>query len=161
MTAWWAQLQPRQQRLLLGAGLILLSLLLYVQVWEPLAAAREAERERVAQSQALLYWLEALTPTVQTLRRDSRRAEDLGGRSLLGLVDETARAAGLAGGLNRIEPVGDGQVRVWLEQVDFVATMNWLQRLSADFPIEVQQLSVDRGARSGQVNVRVSLAAGA
>ncbi len=161
MSAWWQGLEQRQRWLFLIGGSILLLLAIYVWVWEPLAESRQAERERIAQQQALLDWLTALTPVAAELRRGSSRAADLGGRSLLGLADETARAAGLAGALTRIEPAGEGQVRIWLDGAEFVSAMGWLQGLSVEYPIEVSQLSIDRAQRSGQVNVRVTLTSNA
>jgi general secretion pathway protein M len=161
MSEFWNNLNARQQRILVLAGVVVLALFLYVQVWEPLAEARVAERERLAQQQAMLDWLTALTPVATRMRQESRRSQDLGGRSLLGLADETARAAGLAGALSRIEPAGDGQVRVWLDGADFVTTIGWLERLSTSHPIEVSQLSVDRGQGVGRVNVRVTLSTNA
>lgn len=161
MSAWWQGLDQRQRWLFSVAGAILLVLMVFVWVWEPLVESRQAEKDRIAQQQALLDWLTALTPVASELRRGSARATDLGGRSLLGLADETARAAGLAGALTRIEPAGEGQVRVWLDGAEFVSTMGWLQGLSVEYPIEVSQLSIDRGQRSGQVNVRVTLSSNA
>lgn len=161
MSAWWRQLNQRQQRLVMIAAAILLVLLVYVQVWEPLAEARQAQREQVAHNQALLDWLSALTPVAEQMRAQGSARRDLGGRSLLGLSDETARAAGLAGALTRIEPAGQNQVRVWLDGAEFLATMNWLQQMSLDYPVEIVQLSVDRAQRTGQVNVRVTLSSDA
>lgn len=161
MIAWWNGLAKREQGLLLGGAVVLLALALYVWVWEPLTEARVAERERVAQQQALLDWLTAVTPVAREMRADARRSSDLGGRSLLGLVDETARAAGLAGSLSRIEPAGNGEVRVWMEEADFVTTMGWLQRLSVSHPVDVSQLSMERVQRAGRVSVRVTLTSNA
>jgi len=157
MSEYWNNLNRRQQRLLLGAALVVIVLVLFVWVWEPMTETRVAQRQQVAQQQALLDWLTAVTPVATQLRRETTRSTDLAGRSLLGLADETARAAGLAGSLSRIEPAGDRQVRVWLEEADFVATMAWLQKLSIQHPIEVSQLSVDRARQAGQVSVRVTL----
>ena len=161
MIEFWQNLNARQQRVLVIAGIVLASLRVYVWGWEPLAESRDAERERVAQQQALLDWLNALAPMADQLQRSGTRPESLGERSLLGLADETARAAGLAGALSRIEPTGDGQVRIWLDGADFVATMGWLENLSRNQPIQVGQLQVDRARSRGQVNVRVTLVADA
>ncbi|MGY6588883.1 MAG: type II secretion system protein GspM [Wenzhouxiangella sp.] len=157
MKNWWQQLEPRQQGVILTAGVILLALLVYLQAFEPMAEARQAERERVAQQQALVAWLEAVEPTVARARTQQRPVADLDGRSLLGITDQTARAAGLAGSLTRIEPAGERQVRVWLDGADFVATMTWLQDFSRDYAVEISQLNMDRAQRPGQVNVRLTL----
>lgn len=159
MRAFWSQLSGRQQRLL-GTGLAVLAIaLLFVTVWEPLVESRNFERERVASQRALLDWLEAVEPTVDALRQAQTGGRDLGGRSLLGLADQTARAAGLAGALTRIEPVGENQVRVWLDEAEFTATMRWLEGLSINHPIRAAQLEIERGRSAGMVNVRVTLSA--
>ncbi len=155
------QLDARQRRLLVLAAAVLFGALLYVQVWEPMVESRALERERIAQQQALLDWLTAITPMADQMRRQQAGRSVATDRTLLGLADETARAAGLAGALTRIEPAGENQVRVWLDGADFVATMGWLQQLSLRYPVEVRQLSVDRARQNGQVNVRVTLASNA
>lgn len=153
----WQQLELRQRRLIGLAGLVLVVALVYVWIWEPLAQAREAERERIAQQQTLLNWLEAVSPMAERLRDNSRSSRDLDGRSLLGLADETARAAGLAGAMARIEPTGDEEVRVWLEGADFISVMGWLEEFSRSRPVQVDQLQIDGTGNEGQVNVRVTL----
>lgn len=159
MREYWTRLKPRQQLLLGAAALVLLGALVFLWVWEPLAESRDLERERVAAQRALLDWLEAVEPAAQALRQGQTAARDLGGRSLLGLADQTARAAGLAGSLTRIEPVSDNQVRVWLDEAEFTATMRWLETLSINHPVRAAQLEVERGRAAGMVNVRVTLSA--
>lgn len=159
MMAYWQRLNARQQRVLAAAALILVAAALFVWVWEPLAQSRDLERERVAAQRALLDWLEAVEPAARALRQGQAGARDLGGRSLLGVADQTARAAGLAGALTRIEPVGEDQVRVWLDEAEFTATMRWLETLSVNHPVRTAQLEVERGRAAGMVNARVTLSA--
>lgn len=159
MMTWWARLNSRQQRVLAAAGVLLLAAALFLWVWEPLAESRDLERERVATQRALLDWLEAVDPAARALRQGQAGTGDLGGRSLLGLADHTARAAGLAGALTRIEPVAENQVRVWLDEAEFTATMRWLETLSIQHPVQAAQLEVQRGRAAGMVNARVTLSA--
>jgi len=157
MKAWFEQLEARQRLVLILAGLILVALILFVQVWEPLKEASALERERIAQQQARLDWLVAVTPMARQLQQRRLAQQRDTDQSLLVLADQSARAAGLASALTRIEPAGQAQVRVWLDNADFMRTMGWLQQLSSTHPIDVNQMSVDRAAAEGQVNVRVTL----
>lgn len=157
MRAWFEQLEARQRLVLMAAAVILISLILFVQVWEPLQQASDMERERIAQQQARLDWLVAVTPMAQALQQQRLAQRRDTEQSLLVLADESARAAGLASALTRIEPAGQAQVRVWLDNADFLLTMGWLQQLSSRHPIDVNQMAVDRAAAEGRVNVRVTL----
>jgi general secretion pathway protein M len=157
MTAFWQQLEPRQRSVIAAGLAVVILALAWVWVWEPLAEAREAERERIARQQALLDWLEAVTPLAERLRQGGPPAADPDGRSLLGVTDETARAAGLAGALARIEPTGDGRVRVWLEEAAFIDVMEWLERFSRAHPVRIDRMQVDRARAEGTVNVRATL----
>lgn len=159
MNDFWDKLNPRQRGLMVLAALTLVGALLFVGLWEPMVEAREQRRDRVAAQQALLSWLDAVSPMAVELRRQADRSRAEAPRSLLGLADETARAAGLAGALSRIEPAGEDRVRVWLDGADFLATMQWLEQLAAGHPVAVGQLDLERARSSGQVNVRVTLVA--
>jgi len=157
MKNWFNQLEARQRLLFSAAGVIVILLLLFVWVWEPMQQASAAERERIAQQQALLDWLVAVTPMAQELKQQRASQQRSRDQSLLGLADQTARAAGLAGSLTRIEPAGNDQVRVWLDGADFVRMMGWLQEISSQASVDVNQMSADRAPGEGQVNVRVTL----
>jgi len=157
MISAWQQLEARQRGLIVLAAAVALAALVYVQVWEPLTTAQAAHREQIAARQALLDWLEAIEPIADRLRDSGRDQRESSDRSLLGLADETARAAGLAGAMERIEPAGSSEVRVWFEGAGFVDIMTWLEDFSRRYPVRVKQLQVDRAGAEGQVNARVSL----
>ncbi len=56
--------------------------------------------------------------------RDSSAAAARDGRSLLALVDATARASGVGEALLRVEPVSAAQVRVYFEGAGFDALVD-------------------------------------
>lgn len=161
MTELWSRLNRRQRVLLVLAAATVLGALVFVGLWEPMLESRDQRRDRVAAQQALVSWLGAVAPMAAELRQRADQGIDQGtdasSRSLLGLADETARAAGLAGALSRIEPAGEDRVRVWLDRADFVATMRWLEDLAGSHPVAVATLDLERAANAGQVNVRVTL----
>jgi len=156
----WQQLQFREQAaLLLGGGIIAL-VLIWTLAWEPLQQSIAAERARVVEQQSLLLWLQSIEPDVERLRQAQTAVVADRGRSPIGIIDQSARYAGLAGALQRIEPSSSQQVRVVFEQVEFAQMMNWLVDLTASQPFRVEQLDAQRGARSGRVDAIVLLQTG-
>lgn len=154
----WLGLEPRQRWVLGIAGMLLLATILYVAAWEPLAEARDTARQRVAAQYQLLEWLQAVEPVAAQLRNRREAAPVAGNASLLARVDETARAAGLAGAIQRIEPAGDGRVRIWLDQAGFEKLMAWLGSAAAEQGLVVNQLTAERADAEGTVNTRITLA---
>ncbi len=157
MTEFWSRLNRRQQSLVVLAALTIVGAVAFVGVWEPMVEVREQRRDRVAAQQALISWLDAVAPIATELRSRASQNQVGAPRSLLGLADETARAAGLAGALSRIEPAGEDRVRVWLDGAEFVAAMQWLDGLASAYPVSVTQLNLERSGTAGQANVRVTL----
>jgi len=156
MRAWWQQREPRERGLLTGlAGLVLL-VLLWLLVWEPLASARATQRAQLASQMALLDWLERAAPQLAQVTSQVHRERSLEGRSPMAVVDQSARNAGLAGALRRIEPEGERAVRVELEQAAFSDLMQWLAALLAERPLVVERFDADR-AEPGRVNCTLVL----
>lgn len=151
----WRGLAPRDRRMLGGGALVLAAILAYVGAWEPLVAARNDWRLRVATAQADLAWMRAVAPQVRAQGEAQPAAVD--NRSLLARADATAREAGLGGALLRVEPVAEGQVRVIFEDVAFDDLMRWVEGLAATHGTRVGELSAQRAAGVGRVDARLSL----
>lgn len=157
MKAFWQQLNRRQQQWLLVLGVVVVAALSYVLVWEPWVEAKQTHAEEVAYHQATLDWLNALAPTIEALQGQQSAWQLDDGQSLLSLTDQTARAAGLAGALSRIEPVNNDEVSVWLNGASFDEVMAWLSDLSIERGVHIDQLSVNRATDPSSVDVRLTL----
>ncbi|MBY6204744.1 type II secretion system protein M [Halomonas denitrificans] len=153
MMARWHALAPRERQLIGVAGAVLTAAVLWIAVWEPLDRHRDDLRARVAAQQALADWLGTLEAGAP-LEAASERS--LGGRSALAVIDQSARAAGLAGALVRIEPGAAGEVRVVLQRAEFPALMRWLVDLVEERPFRVVDLRADR-AEAGRVDATLVL----
>ena len=154
---WFEGLEPRE-RLLVSAGAVFLVLFfVYVLLWAPFAERHARLRETVERQQADLAWMRGAAAQVQALRRSvPGGGRGLGGRSLLSVVDQSARAGGLGSGIKRIEPDGSRGVKIWLENVSFDQMILWLGKLSRQYQVEVASVSIEpRGP--GRVNARLSL----
>lgn len=156
----WQQLQARERSLILLAAVVVAVVLIWLLLLEPLQQSRENHRARIVEQQSLLLWLQSIEPEVLRLRAEQSGTPVAGNRSPIGLIDQTARNAGLAGALQRIEPAAGNQVRIVFEQVEFAALMNWLSDLVAEQPFRIEQFSAQRGLSSGRVDVVVVVQTG-
>jgi general secretion pathway protein M len=144
---------------MLGVGAIVVAVLLgWALVWYPLTHARADLEKRVARQRIDLAWMRTAATEARELRAQGThgRAERQG-KSLLALADVSARGAGLAGALKRVEPAGGKSVRLNFEVADFDALMNWLDALAKDYGVQATDLSVDKVEGLGLVNARATL----
>lgn len=156
MIAWWRSRQARE-RAFLGAALLFAAAVLgYLLVWEPLQQRRAELRRGVAGLRADLDWMRSAAAEVKRLHAQAAAgASGAAGASLLTLVDASARSAGLAQALKRLEP-HESQLRVQLEQVEFDTMLRWLEQLASQHGIAPSTAVVNRAA-PGRVDARLVL----
>jgi general secretion pathway protein M len=157
MRGTWQALEPRERRTLLLGALVLVLVLGYLAVWAPLAKARADLRARVAQGAVELEWMRRAAPLLADSSAPLADPLQHDGRSLLARVDAGAREAGLGQSLLRVEPVGDGEVRMAFQSADFDALVGWLEQFGAGNSATVTELSVQRVEGVGLVDARVAL----
>jgi|GEM_PF-2497208 type II secretory pathway component PulM len=159
LVLWWQALSTRERGLVGSLVPLLLGVLLYVGLVEPLqnsvstlATAREARIEG-------LQRLEALAAEARTLQRrgGAQRGTPPSGVSLLTSLDETARAAGLGPQVERIVPVGEREASVVLRGALQSDLMGWLVQLRTGLGIEVRRATLDRAEAPGTVNASLEL----
>lgn len=158
MKNWFDGLEDRERRLAAVGGIALLVLVSVFLVWMPLNERRDALAERLETQAETLAWMEDASRRVLEGRRQS--ASDTGdreGRSLLSLIDATAREHELAGHLRRAEPSGDDGVRVWLEDARYTGLAGWMESLAGRYGLVFTGFSIDR-AGAGRVNARLTVA---
>lgn len=162
MAAFWGRLSPREQRLLLAAGVVALLFIGWLLLWRPLAQARDTLRGQVAYSAAELAWMQQAAPALAGTGAgaDAAPAVVSDGRSLLARVDAGAREAGLGEALLRVEPVSSGEVRMALGGADFDLLVAWLEQFSVAHGVAVTELSLQRAQGVGRVDARLALREG-
>lgn len=157
MKTWWQSLQPRERRLLLAGGSLILFVLAWLLLWRPLAA--EHQRLQSSLPELELQVAEARTQAAAILAaRAAVQATPAfsGGRSLMTMVDAGAREMGLSSGLKRLQPDGDQRVRVEFEGVSFDVLASWVERQVAE-GVEIREWNVDRALAPSVVNARLTL----
>lgn len=155
LRTWWQQREARERRVLLVGGLLVVAMLLWALVWKPLGDHRASLADGNQRLAADLALMRASASALQARSNGEDAARARAGRSLLALADAGVREAGLAGSLRRIEPAGEGRVRLHLESVPFDPIADWLQRLAREQGVRVAELSATRTEYVGQVDLQL------
>jgi general secretion pathway protein M len=157
MKDWFIGLDARERRLVMAGAVVLVLLFVYVLVVDPLMSGYSNLKKNVAQQQQTLVWMQQASGQVQGLKRGGAgNAVGLGGRSLLAVVDQSARSGGLGSAIKRIEPEGRKSVKVWLELASFDQMVLWLGKLSKAHQVEPSVITIEPQGE-GRVNARLTL----
>ena len=157
MKQWW-QARNARERLILAVGGVFLALFLYYSiVVAPLQAGIARMQQNKANAEELASWLVAITPEVQQYRRSGKASNTQRSGSLLSVVDQTSKAAGLGKSVNRLQPEGEQEVRAWLDAAPFNETLRWLRTLETSYGVDITELSFNRDNEAGRVKARITL----
>lgn len=160
MKEWWFGLQASERRTLTIGGIALTLILVYFAGWVPLQEGVANLETQVQEQQALKRWMQQSAAEIEQLRAGGGGGRSIGG-SLLTVVDQTARSGQLGPSLKRIEPEGENNVKVWLEQAAFDEMMGWLVTLQQQYGVTVVNLTVERQSNAGRVDAHLTLRGGA
>lgn len=157
MKAWWENLGARERGLIVVGTVLVMMLLSYVLAWEPLRNSDRRLRQSVAERRADLAWMRQAAEEIKRLGGAGAARPVADNRSLLTLVDQTARATGLGTALKRVAPQGDDKLSAQLDGAEFDKLIPWLSALERDQAIAIISLNVDRTDAPALVNARVVL----
>jgi general secretion pathway protein M len=152
LRAWYAGLQPREQRMVAIGGIAVAVLILVLGILMPLQSGVSSAVKRNQAKRADLAWMQANAPEVRAA--GSRLPADTGEAPVV-LVDRVGREAGLASALRGTQPNGTG-VRVQLEAAPFDTLVTWLATLDERYGLAIETITVDRAARPGVVNATIT-----
>lgn len=157
MKAWWENLGARERGLIVVGTVLVMMLLSYVLAWEPLRNSDRRLRQNVAERRADLAWMRQAAEEIKRLGGAGAARPVADNRSLLTLVDQTARATGLGTALKRVAPQGDDKLSAQLDGAEFDKLIPWLSALERDQAIAIISLNVDRTDAPALVNARIVL----
>ena len=151
-----------QQRSLVFAGAALLGILILALIWGSLVSDVNRLKSIVSDQHELEQWMQRASKEALQLRGvTSGNVGGAGNKSLLALVDETAKQSRLGQAMRRVEPEGQDKVRIQLDGALFDDMAQWLEKLELGYNIHVDRISIDRLDSPGFVNARVTLAGSA
>jgi type II secretory pathway component PulM len=151
LIAWFKALNERERRLVAGAGALAVLVLLYALFSLDRGVARA--QARLAQRQQELAWMQSVAP--QLAAAGPASVLPTSQRSLIVIVDQSAREVGL--GAPNSEPSPQGGLNVRLEKASFDTLVGWLARLAQQNRIRVESATIDSAGAPGLVNAAIVL----
>lgn len=143
---------PERDRLALTILSAFVGLLILVYgVILPAVDYHQQAREHFKDEQALLYWLKAQEPAIQRISTAPQASQTFSGNPL-SLVNASAKDFNLS--IKRLQPENSGSLRVWMENVNFDNTLQWLHHLQSQ-GLSLSDISIDQQAK-GRVNIRAT-----
>ncbi len=154
----WHALSAQDQRAIGIVLVVILIAMYYLLIFAPLSARHTEDEKRLVSMQKTLIWMQTAAIEAKRLQAIGVSAVPRAGRrSLLALVDQTARDGKLGKALKRVEPRSNGLVRVWLEKAVFDDVLRWLVVLNTEGAV-VTQFSMSAEDTAGLATVRLSVA---
>jgi len=156
MKLWFSGLNNRERIIVSGGALTLLTLMLYLVVWEPLNSKRTQLQTSVEAQRNTYTWMQQAALGVRKLCGKGTGGKKQTG-SMLGTINNTARSSLGGAILKRVEEDRQQGVRVWIEQVALDDLINWLGQIQQQYGIRVSSLVSERHSKAGRVDVRLIL----
>jgi len=151
LVAWFESLAERERRFVL-VGALAIGVAVIVGLLALDRSVAHAQM-RLAHKQADLAWMRSVAP--QLVSAAPSAAVPTTQRSLMIVIDDAAREAGLASALTS----GQSGLRVRLERAPFDTLVGWLARLSEQRGIRVDSATIDSAGAPGMVNAGIVLEA--
>ena len=148
-------LQSREQLLVAAGGLVLALVLIWLLLWQPFALARSHRADELESARALAVRIEQIGAQQQA--RPAGTLAVGNDVSLLSAVDQASKDGVLGKPLSRINPDGEKQVRVWIDDVSFDALLRWVDDLQSHYNVRIDNIAVERRPTAGAVSARLTL----
>lgn len=152
----WYQSRPAQdQRALKLLAIFLVPALLYFALVFPLQRARQNLTADVIEQETALATMQENVARVLASRGAGSSKLDRAGRRLNQLVSDTAPEFNLV--VSRLQPKGDNEMQIWLEEASFDDCLRWLHQLETGYGIQIASLNLSTGKASGVVKLQVKV----
>ena len=151
-------LSLRERNMVIAAASVISIFLLYQVIWLPISENYQRAQKNVANATETLKWMRNAAKEVKQLKSSGGLSNHPQGKQfVLGMIDRTAKRAGLGSVMKRVQPEGQSGVRVWFENAIFDELIKWLAIIQSEHGLLVNEINIEQTESTGLVNVRVFL----
>lgn len=153
---WYSGLAKREQRLVLLCLGVVVALILYLAVIQPLIGAHAHLERSVQSDRSLLVYMNDSAGRLKNIAPASSGPAHLTG-SVFSTVSSAAQDKSIHNAVQRLEQANNGGVRLTLTAVPFDALITWLQKLATEKGIVAESANIQGAQAPGTVNVSLTL----
>jgi general secretion pathway protein M len=157
MKEWFEQLEQRERLLVAAAGALVIIALVVVLVIRPISGQTSRGLELIDNKRALLTELGQVAQRIGPQGAGAATSNVGNPDSLVVVVDQTTRSAGLAMYLKRNQPDGASSIRLRFENAPFDTLVEWLAELQSKYNVSAISANIDMAADPGRVNCNFTL----
>ena len=155
---YWVDLQPRERQILFLGGFLVVVILLYALLLQPLYRAVSSMESSLPGLRSNLVWMRQ---TDQLLESGSGSANGQGtdgvDESLLSVIESTARRAKIRKSIQQMVPgKNNSEVSVILEGADFNQWLRWVDTLYKRNGVDIRQVTAERDDKPNIAEIRVT-----
>ncbi len=152
-------LNPRERMIVIGGGIVLLLIAIYLLAWEPLIA-KQASLNAAIESQKTIYQQMLKSANEVKKFKGTGRYKKINASAMQSIINRSAKSALPGAVIKRVEQNQQQAVQVWIDQVAFDDMIKWLGGLQQTKGVRIVSLFSERTDKSGRVNVRLTLKVG-
>jgi len=151
--AWWDQASSRDQMAVAICGVLVAIYILYAAILKPVVNMRDSQVLKNTAQQQALERVRSMAATWVAHQGSANQSGQQG--SIVEMVDGSLRKHELK--MSGMQPSGNSDVRLRLEQVPFDNLLAWLYDMEITQRVQVKDISVATGASDGLVSVNLRL----
>ncbi len=147
------ELNERERKLVVGAGVFLAFFLFYSLVYSPISSAVLRKKQILLENKQTLHWMEE----VYTKQKILNPPEALSDEKLLTVLSTSLRASNLKDFTYQLEQTAGGDVRLHFAKVPYNPLVNWLWLFCGKYTLSVKMFSATSKENNGIVEVSLVL----
>lgn len=152
MKAYWQQLNEREQRAVLLAGVCLSFYLLYALVYAPLTSAVRNGRNQLLEKQTTLTWMQHVQ---QTYADEKKPPQAVAAGNLLSILTKVLGHTSFHRFPYQLAQTATGEIQLSFEAVPYNAFMAWLQIQTARYTMTIKNMEMSKTDAVGVVKISV------
>jgi type II secretory pathway component PulM len=141
---YWKGLIPRERAIISFTVLALSLLLFYMFLWKPWHHAINNMNKSVSLKRTNLVWMQQQAELIKSGAVAPQTQLKGESQSLLAVVEQTAKIAGVSSSIQQMVPRESNQVSVALEAVSFNKWIKWVGSLDQAYGVKIRQMSAER-----------------